>query len=114
MDEIKMHVEEWAADHPKEEIYRMAQARRVPLFPEQSIAEAVESAQIQSRGFLKDLPIGSGGIAQGPSAPYQFLGMPWGIRYPSPRLGQHNREILCGQLGVTQSEMAAAYEAGVI
>ncbi len=114
MNEIKAHIETWAANHTKEEIYRMGQARRVPVFPEQSIAEVVNSAQIESRGFLKDLPLASGGSVRGPSSPYQFKDTPWIVRHPAPRLGQHNREILCSRLGLSESDLASAFEAGII
>ncbi|MBI2887928.1 MAG: CoA transferase [Chloroflexi bacterium] len=108
------HIEEWAAGYTKEEIYRMGQARRIPVFPENTIAEAVDSAQVRSRGFLQEIPLACGGAAPGPSAPYQFAETPWSIRRPAPRLGQHNQEVFCGRLGLPQAELAAAFEAGVV
>ena len=114
MPELQSHVEEWAAEHTKEEIYRMGQSRRVPVFPENSVADAVDSSQTVARGFLKELPLDCGGAVPAPSAAYQFQGMPWTIRHPAPRPGQHNREMLCGRLGLTEADLATAFEAGII
>jgi crotonobetainyl-CoA:carnitine CoA-transferase CaiB-like acyl-CoA transferase len=38
----------------------------------------------------------------------------WRIERGAPLLGQHNREILCGLLGVTDDEFAALQDGGVL
>jgi CoA:oxalate CoA-transferase len=110
--EIAAGIEMWAADRPKEEIYRLGQSRRVPVFPLNSVADAVESAQVQSRSFLRDLPLACGATAVGPTAPYRFSRTPWTIRRAAPRLGEHNREIFCRRLGLPPDVLVAAYAAG--
>jgi crotonobetainyl-CoA:carnitine CoA-transferase CaiB-like acyl-CoA transferase len=35
-------------------------------------------------------------------------------RRPAPRFGEHNREVLCGLLGVSEAEFAELAAAGVI
>ena len=44
----------------------------------------------------------------------QFSATPWHIDAAAPRLGQHNREVLCGLLGHDEDELAAWSERGVI
>jgi crotonobetainyl-CoA:carnitine CoA-transferase CaiB-like acyl-CoA transferase len=110
--EIAVGIAAWAAERTKEEIYRLGQGRRVPVFPLNSIGDAVESAQVQSRGFLRELPLACGVTVTGPTAPYRFSATPWTIRRAAPRLGEHNREILCGRLGLPPDELVAAYAAG--
>lgn len=110
--EISAGIETWAADYTKEEIYRLGQGRRVPVFPLNSVAEVVDSPQVQSRGFLRDLPLACGATALGPTAPYRFSRTPWGIRRAAPRLGEHNREVFCERLGLSPDVLVTAYAAG--
>jgi crotonobetainyl-CoA:carnitine CoA-transferase CaiB-like acyl-CoA transferase len=107
-------IEAWAAERTKEEIYRAGQSRRVPVFPYNTVAEAVTSAQVQSRDFVKEIPLASGVPVEAPSAPYQFSRTPWRLRRAAPRLGQHNHEIFCGRLGLPPEALVEAYEAGVV
>ena len=107
-------IEAWAAAHTKEDIYRAGQGRRVPVFPYNTVAEAVTSVQVQSRGFLKAIPLASGIPVEAPSAPYQFSRTPWRLRRAAPLPGQHNHEIFCGRLGLAPEALVAAYEAGVV
>lgn len=84
------------------------------MFPENTVSEAVESAQIQSRGFLQELPLACGATVRAPGAPYQLARTPIRLRRPAPHLGQHNTEVLGQRLGLSDAELAAAYEAGVV
>jgi crotonobetainyl-CoA:carnitine CoA-transferase CaiB-like acyl-CoA transferase len=111
---IVARIQAWAADYTKEEIYRMAQAKRVPLFPENTIAEAVDSAQVQSRDFIREVPLANGARVRAPTAPYAFSETPARVSRPAPRLGEHNRDVFGGQLGLSAAELASAYEAGVV
>ena len=40
-----------------------------------------------------------------PGAPYRFSASPWSLRVPAPTLGQHNEELYCGRLGISQAEL---------
>lgn len=112
--EIAAGIEGWAAAHTKEEIYRLGQGRRVPLFPLNSVADAVESAQVRSRDFLREIPLACGATAVAPTAPFRFSRTPWTLRRPAPRLGEHNRAIFCDRLRVPPERLVAAYAAGEI
>lgn len=111
--EFWARVHEWAGQFTKEELYRNAQRLRVPLFPENSIAEAVESDQVRSRDFMQEMPLASGATVRGPVAPYMFSETPARIRRSAPALGGDNHAILCGRLGVSEAEIEKACGAGV-
>lgn len=49
-----------------------------------------------------------------PGHPYCFTETPWRIYRPAPLLGEHNEEILCGELGYTKPQLGAMREAGII
>jgi CoA:oxalate CoA-transferase len=110
--EIAAGMGAWAAERTKEEIYRLGQSRRVPVFPLNSVADAVDSAQVQSRRFLQALPLACGATAMGPTAPYRFSQTPWTVRRAAPHLGEHNRLIFCERLGLSPDVLVAACVAG--
>jgi crotonobetainyl-CoA:carnitine CoA-transferase CaiB-like acyl-CoA transferase len=105
---------EWAGEHDKEEVYRAMQQRRVPLFPENSVAEAVDSDQVRSRGFIQPMPIASGGTARAPGAPHQMTATPARPRGPAPTLGRDNDAVYRGRLGLTEAELREAHAAGIV
>jgi len=113
-DPFWARVNEWTGRHTKEEVYRKAQGLRVPLFPENDIASAVESEQVKSRGFMQAMPLANGDSVSAPTAPYTMYGTPPQMRGPAPTLGRDNRAIFGGQLGISDEELRHAYEAGIL
>jgi len=72
--------------------------------------------QLVHRGYFapQDHPVT--GHHSIPTVPFRFAsraGAPW-LRRPAPTLGQHNREILGGELGLTDAELAELEAAGHI
>lgn len=43
-----------------------------------------------------------------------FSGSPWAISRRVPLLGEHNEEVLCGELGLTGTQLAVLAERSVI
>lgn len=110
---IEPLVRDWAAQHPKREIYELAIAAHVPCFPVSSAQEMVESPQFVAREFYAEVqhPVAGGVLHAG--APVRYSVTQWAIRRPAPRLGEHNEEVL-GALGQSPQDLAALAEAGVI
>jgi crotonobetainyl-CoA:carnitine CoA-transferase CaiB-like acyl-CoA transferase len=50
--ELEPLIHSWTRQHTREEIYRAAQARKVPLLPVNSMAEVVNSEVLRERGFF--------------------------------------------------------------
>jgi formyl-CoA transferase len=113
-DPFWSHLNDWALENGREEVYRKAQGLRVPLFPENTVADAVESAQVKSRPFMQPMPLARGEETSAPVAPYMMLGTPARVRGPAPTLGRDNRLVFGGRLGISDEELVRAYEAGVI
>lgn len=70
--------------------------------------------QFVARGFFEDAPhpvVGSLPIA---GMPFRMTGRDQWIDAPAPVMGQHNREVLGGMLGLDDAELARLTEAGVI
>lgn len=74
----------------------------VPSSPVNSVAEALEDAQVRHRGMVVEVPSGSG---------RRFVDLPIRLRNSeqpessrAPRLGEHNRSVL-GELGISKEEL---------
>jgi crotonobetainyl-CoA:carnitine CoA-transferase CaiB-like acyl-CoA transferase len=78
--------------------------------------EVVRNPQLEHRGYaeIEDHPVTGPNLI--PMVPFRFrsrAGTGW-LRTPSPTLGQHNDEILGGELGLTADELAALRDAQLI
>lgn len=102
----KALIEAWTQQYTKDEIREMAQAKRIPLLPTNTIEEIVQSAQMQARGYFVEASQSSGNKALVPGAPYNFSSTPWSLRSPAPRLGEHTSIILRERLRVNEKELA--------
>jgi len=113
-DALKLFLQEWVADRSVDELYRLGQARRVPLAPVSTMADLLASEHLKSRGFFAVLDHPQAGPVAYPGAPYQLSVTPWTIRRPAPLLGQHNEEVYGRQLGITPSNLEALRRSGVV
>ncbi len=106
-DALKLLLQEWVREHTVDELYHAGQARRVPLAPVSTMADLLASDHLKSRGFFAVIDHPQAGRLQYPGAPYKFSATPWAIRRPAPLLGQHNEEILVGEMGLAPAELQA-------
>ena len=113
-DTITKLIEEWAMQYTKEEIYRAAQARRVPVFPSNTAEDLINSVHLSAREFFVGIDHPVAGKVRYPGAPYKLTATPWSLRYPAPLLGEHNEEILCGNFGCSKEDLVSMREAGII
>ena len=99
----------------KIELYEAAQARGISLSPVSTIADLFENPQLKARGFFQDVEHPELGVKiKYPGGPYRLSKTPWAIRRKAPMIGEHNLEILHGELGIPQEELSALAAAKVI
>jgi crotonobetainyl-CoA:carnitine CoA-transferase CaiB-like acyl-CoA transferase len=113
-DALKPLLEDWVHDKSVQELYHAAQARRVPFAPVSTMGDLLASAHLNARGFFAEISHPEAGSLRYPGAPYRFSASPWALRRPAPCLGQHNKEIYCGRLGLSLQEVEELKGAGVI
>ena len=103
---------EWLMEHTKQEIYEMALERNVACFPVNTMAETLGSRQYAARDFFVEVEHPLAGRQRQPGAAARYSATPWAVRRPAPRLGEHTREAICGDLGRSEAELAGLLEAG--
>lgn len=105
---------EWTSTRKKDDIFRAAQAARVPSFPVNTMEGIFESPQIQHRGFFQEVDHPETGPLSYPTLPYRFSSGGWELRRPAPLFGEHNRDIFVGLLGRTPAELSRLRQTGII
>jgi len=113
-DEIQPLLEEWMAQHPKEELYHKGQAFGVPIGPVRTVAEIADWPQARQRGFFAELDHPQAGRLEYPTAAYKMSETPWRGERAAPLLGEHNEQVYCGRLGYSKEQLDAMAADGTI
>jgi crotonobetainyl-CoA:carnitine CoA-transferase CaiB-like acyl-CoA transferase len=114
IDAIEAGVMDWLADRTRNEAFEKSQAEHVPCFPVHSPAEVAQNPQYKARRFFVDHDHPTAKEVRLPGAPCKFSRTPWRIVRGAPRLGEHNREVLGGRIGLSDAELAALSEERII
>ncbi|HXW85673.1 MAG TPA: CoA transferase [Candidatus Binataceae bacterium] len=112
-DALKVFLEEWVSQQTVLDLYRKAQARRIPFAPVSTMGVLLSNEHLKARGFFVEIAQPVAGTHRYPGAPLKYAKTPWEIRSPAPTLGQHNAEVFT-QLGVSPAQQAELAGKGVI
>ena len=88
-----------------QDLYRAGQESRIAFAPVNTMADLYVNEQLHEREFY--VPFGNPDEnLRMPGAPSKYSSGGWSMRSPAPKLGQHNEEVLCGELGITPAQAA--------
>ncbi|PCH35652.1 CoA-transferase family III [Wolfiporia cocos MD-104 SS10] len=107
--EIEDAISAWTRERTAEEVEGALRAVGVPTGRVLSVKEVLESPQVKARGVVEDVWVGdeeNGWSVKVPRVAPVLEECQIGTRWAGPELGQHNREVLLGELGLSQE----AYE----
>jgi crotonobetainyl-CoA:carnitine CoA-transferase CaiB-like acyl-CoA transferase len=118
-DRIDVHVAAWTRERSREEVIALLSSAGIPCAPVRELGEAVDDPYNLEQGLLRWTTYeGRGDV--------RVLGSPIQLREPGaqaaeraapsppPRLGEHNREIFGGLLGLDDATLAELAAAGVL
>ncbi len=98
-----------------EEWISLLKAKGIPCGPINDVAMVVEEPQVLHRDMIIEVENRKMGRVRIPGMPLRVCGMTGRDPVtPPPWLGQHNEEILCGRLGLSQEELEELQRKGVI
>ena len=105
-DYINAQVTTFTSHFLKEDLAELMQKNGIPGLPVNSPSDFMKDPHIQARGFFASVshPV-LGSFAQS-GTPFMVDGQR-AAPSAAPLLGQHNHEVLCGELGLSASEVAA-------
>ncbi len=97
----------------KREVFQEAQARGIPFGYVCTVEDLLASPQLASRGFFREGEHHTAGRLGLPGPPFIMSDAPW-LTAPAPRLGEHNPEVFCRELGLSGDELARLRAAWVV
>jgi crotonobetainyl-CoA:carnitine CoA-transferase CaiB-like acyl-CoA transferase len=104
----------WTKTLPKMEVFAAAKRYRIPCAPVRTVPEVMNDPHMHGRGMLERIDHPELGTVVLPTTPLRLHGADRVPTVPSPIVGQHNQEIYCGWLGLSDDELADLKRAGVV
>jgi crotonobetainyl-CoA:carnitine CoA-transferase CaiB-like acyl-CoA transferase len=115
LDRVKQVVADFTSTKTKAELLATALARGLLIAPVATVADVVESEQLAARGYwraVEHAELGRTFRYPGPFARPSATELAY--RRRPPLVGEHNREIYVGELGLGEEALAALRMKGVI
>jgi CoA:oxalate CoA-transferase len=113
-DEADALLAPWLASRTKEEIFALCRKYRVPGSPVYTVSDVLNNEHLKQRGYFVELEHGEAGVLKYPGIPYKFLESPGHYHSPAPLLGEHDKEIFCDKLGISDDEFQQLKNNGCI
>jgi len=112
--EIEAAIGAWTAAREPEAAMAALQAAGIAAGVARLPIELLADPQLHARGFIQEIDRAFIGKHPQPSMPFREDAKPFPIRRPPPTLGEHNREILVGMLGLSDAEIEQLTRDGII
>jgi crotonobetainyl-CoA:carnitine CoA-transferase CaiB-like acyl-CoA transferase len=105
----------WLGELTADEATRLLQDLGVAAGPLLSARDLLEDEHLRARAFYEWVDVDGVGPRPLIGRPYRWHGgdEPPRITRAAPRFGEHNREVLCGELGKSEDDFARLVAAGV-
>lgn len=113
-DAIDAELRPFFAARERERLVAELLAAGVPAAPVADPRLSSRCPQHQARGLFEEVAHPVIGVHPLPTLPFRYRGQKRWLRAPAPTLGQHNREILAGLLGMRDEEIAVLESAGIV
>ena len=107
-------ITEFCKRHTKEELYEEGQKRRIAVTPINTVGEFMNSEQVKARETFVAMehPVIGKYLHFGPVP--RLSESPGRITRAAPLIGEHNHEVYCGDLGMSNDDLVALRASGVI
>lgn len=112
-EEVDGAISEWTGRHPLAEVLARLKTAAVPAGAIYSVADMFGDPHFQARGLFEEVEV-DGRPLKLPAILPKLSDTPGGTEWPGPEVGEHNREIYGGWLGITEEEISELKARGVI
>lgn len=113
-DELDGFIEAWIVQRDHHEVMRILQEASIACGPVLNGREVLNDPHLNSRGFFVKISHPEAGTHPYAGVPIRLSKSPASFRLPAPCMGEHNRDVLDGLLGLTDGEIADLEEKKVI
>lgn len=112
--EINDMIEAWTLQRTRDEAVRTLREQRIPVSPVRDVSEVLHDPHMHQRGMLRDYHHPELGDVVLPRSPLRLSAYEMPALQFYPELGEHNRDVLGQLLGMTDADIDALEEEGVI
>jgi crotonobetainyl-CoA:carnitine CoA-transferase CaiB-like acyl-CoA transferase len=114
-DRIDAELAAWCEGRHASEAESVLLAEGVPAAAGRNVHHLLPDDQLEHRGFFQTLDHPVTGETPYPNLPMRFSAFGPGLKTaPPPTMGQHNEEVLGGELGLSSEELAGLREKKII
>jgi len=113
-DDLDAVISEWTMGQEASDITQKLQNAGVPAGPVLRGPDLLQDRHYKDRGTFVTVDHSQVGPKQYPGIPWKMSETPGKVRWPSPTLGQHNRDVYGELLGLTGSEIDQLEQTGII
>ncbi len=114
-EEIEGIIAGWAAQHDARDIDALLNEHGVVCGPIYTVADIFQDPQFRARDMLVEHEDPEFGSYVGPGIVPKFSETPGAVRWSATwEEGSHNREIYCGLLGLSESELDGLQKEGIV
>ena len=114
MAETDAAISAWTSTLGKMEVFAIAKRMRIPLAPVREVDEVMHDPHMHERGMLEEIEHDEIGRVIVPNSPLRYHDADPVHAMPSPKLGQHNREVYGEWLGLSAEEITELARTGAI
>jgi crotonobetainyl-CoA:carnitine CoA-transferase CaiB-like acyl-CoA transferase len=104
----------WSIRHEKRQAMDLLQGAGIPAAAVQYNKDLFEDPHLRERGYFESVTHSFAGTHLYPGTPWKVDGVRPRSASAAPMMGEHNKQILQGMLGLSDHEIAALANAGVI
>jgi len=113
-DALRARLAPMVRARPVAEWLALLEGAGVPCGRVRTVAEAIDSEQVEARGLLLEVAHPRLGAGRYLGSPIHLTDAGRGSRRPPPLLGEHTQEVLAERLGLTVEEVEAMRRQGVV
>jgi crotonobetainyl-CoA:carnitine CoA-transferase CaiB-like acyl-CoA transferase len=104
----------WLMERNRAEIVAEAQKHRILSAPIHAMEDLLHDRHMSDRNVWDDIDHPHTGTVRFPGRPFVMSDSPRPDARRAPLLGEHNEEVLCGELGYTRRDLVVLRGQGVI
>jgi len=113
-DELDKIISEWTSKRDHYQAMHILQAHGVPAGATLKGSETIVDPHMSARGFWDTVDHPEAGPYKQVSTPWQLSNAPRRHAFPAPNLGEHNNYVLGDVMGLSEEEIVALSDQGII
>jgi len=113
-EELDRSIAAWTANQNGRDLMYRLQSVRIPAAATNKASTLLDDPHLQSENHWQWMQRAVVGNQPNPSAAFRVNGRALQIKSPAPTLGQHNHEVLVGELGISEQQYDQLIERGTI